>query len=248
MESLWEESRRPDFTEFTHKALGAAVARTLADKRVEPAITSAMMAAVEPEGNTAELEGLAARVKSPGSMARKIKDKSMYTGRSEADVAASLKDTIRYTVRARDRNDLVETARRVADRLVAQGYEFEEVESFYAEDAPYKGLHATVRDRKSGTRVEVQFHSEESLEVKEGPLGSGGMRHGGNHEDYEFYRSAENVRKHPWECSRAYDRCVERSRRLQEPAGLDELKTLGGCPVQQVGVTPVDELVWYVPE
>jgi len=222
--------------------LCAAVKRIERDKLVEPTITRDVMSSTE----KGELAGLASRVKSPKSMARKIRDKSAgredEPGSVQTQVADGLKDTIRYTDKVARPNELVGEARTVTNNLVTHGYRVVEAESFYADGAPYKGLHTTI-EAPDGTKFELQFHSAESLEVKEGPESSGGT--GGIHVFYEHYREAKN--RKDWRgqevCSACWDECVRQSGTVKTPVGMDGLTELGGCKVTQV---VAEKPWWYI--
>lgn len=217
----------------------AALLRCEQDKVAEPRITADVMACVA--AGEGELTGLGFRMKSPTSMARKIAARAK--GRIDdsgsplhAQIAASLTDTIRYTDKVRLPDQLVGEARAVTQNLRQRGYRIVDVESFYAEGAAYKGLHTTV-ETPEGLRIELQFHSQESLEVKEGPEGI--------HVFYEHYRQSWcwRDRRGVEVSSACWDECVRRSRRVRTPPGLEELDELGGCKVTHV---PPAKPQWYV--
>jgi len=222
--------------------LCAAVKRIERDKLIEPTITRDVMSST----GKGELAGLAFRVKSPKSMARRIKDKSAgwedEPGLVQIQVADGLKDTIRYTDKVVSPDDLVGEARTVTSNLAARGYKVVEAESFYADGAPYKGLHTTI-EAPDGTRFELQFHSAQSLEVKEGPESAGGT--GGIHVFYEYYRDKKNLKD--WKgkevCSACWDECVRQSSAVQTPADMDGLTDLGGCEVTRIAV---EKPSWYI--
>lgn len=217
----------------------AALLRCEQDKVAETQITTDVIACVT--AGEGELAGLGFRMKSPTSMARKIA--LTATGRIDksgsplhTQIAASLTDTIRYTDEVRSPDQLVGEARTVAQNLRQRGYRIVEAESFYAEGAVYKGLHTTV-ETPEGLRFELQFHSKESLEVKEGPEGI--------HVFYEHYRQSWcwRDRRGAEVSSACWDECVRRSRKVRMPPGMKELNELGGCEVKHI--TPMKPQ-WYI--
>jgi len=247
MGELWADADA-DEPKYGRPSICAAVKRLEQDKRVEPAITDAVIASTP--GGVGELAGLAARMKSPQSLARKIADKSASVdpfklaevGQTpQAMVAAETKDTIRYTVRVEDPGAVVSQARTVVSGLQSRGFKVVEAESFYSDGAPYKGLHTTIQ-APDGARFELQFHSRLSLEVKEGPESEGGT--GGIHKFYEFYRERNNRRtlRGREMASACYDECVRQSRSVPMPQGIEDLTSLGGTEVVKVGGVPD----WYI--
>lgn len=220
-------------------AVCAALLRCEQDKIAEPQITTDVMACVA--AGEGKLAGLGFRMKSPTSMARKIASKTKKRidksgSPLHAQIAASLTDTIRYTDEVHSPDQLVGEARTVTQNLRQRGYRIVEAESFYAEGAVYKGLHTTV-ETPEGLRFELQFHSKESLEVKEGPEGI--------HVFYEHYRQARfrRDRRGAEVSSACWDECVRRSRKVRMPPGVEKLDELGGCKVTHI--TPMKPQ-WYV--
>ena len=107
----------------------------------------------------AKLEGLQFRVKSPGSTYEKIYDREDSTSITE------MKDIIRYTfIFPWDR--LADKTIKVMDEMAAAGYQKIKVRNSWTEDSAYKGVNTSFR-APNGNIVEIQFHTPESLEVKE---------------------------------------------------------------------------------
>lgn len=174
---------------------------------VEPAVTAAFLAAVPPGSRAYQLDS---RVKSPASLARKIRDAEKKERRAPLD------DILRYTVLSRTPDDVVPAAEAAVAGLRRAGWRMSFAVNSYAEGSRYKGLHAGLID-PSGHRVEVQFHSVESVEAKEATTPA-----------YETERSATASGE---ERARARAYCVAISDRLAAPAGLAQLGTLGGVRV-----------------
>src|SRR5690242_14342910 len=129
----------------THQAL-----RLLAEAAaVEPARTAEFLAALPPEGTAYQLSR---RVKSPESLARKVRD---WTDRG---IRGPMDDILRYTVSVERPDQLVSAARHTVDQLNAQGWRVRYAMHSYTEGSRYKGIHANL-EMAGSPRIEVQFHS-----------------------------------------------------------------------------------------
>lgn len=130
----------------------------------EPAITAAVVAAVPEDCRT---DGLAFRVKSPASLARKIATKAEQRPDLGAhDVSATLTDFVRYTVVAPKPERLASCATETMGELRAKGWTEIEAEHMYVDENPYKGLHVISHHEASGQDVEIQFHTEQEIAIK----------------------------------------------------------------------------------
>jgi hypothetical protein len=154
---------------------------------------------------------LANRLKSPQSLARKI---LKLTG-TEFD-EKPLDDVVRYTLLTPEPDNLVPTAVNTSDSLTRRGWEMNGALHSYASGSRYKGLHLFLQTH--GERVEVQIHSRESIDVKERttPL-------------YVVERDSKQPREAR---NRAREAAIALSDRMRQPAGIDDLPTLGGVPVE----------------
>jgi hypothetical protein len=112
----------------------------------------------------ARLAGFQFRMKGEGSIARKIGD-AIKTGeaRSAKQAANDMADLNRYTMVWPD-SQYVQGVKNSLDSLVQQGYEVR-VKNYW-ERADYRGINVAVKDR-NGKEWELQFHTEESIKVKE---------------------------------------------------------------------------------
>jgi len=171
---------------------------------VEPEVTAQFLSAL-PSG-TAPYQ-LSRRVKSPESLARKIRDWQ------DANRPFPIDDLMRYTVLTETPDDLVAAARRTVDGLNDHGWRATYAMHSYTEGSRYKGIHALFK-RPGLARVEVQFHSVASAKVKEATT-----------RWYEIERSASAT---PDERTQARWQCVELSAALVQPPGIDGLTRLGG--------------------
>jgi hypothetical protein len=153
---------------------------------------------------------LAHRVKSPQSLARKIRK---FQDHRSPDFTPE--DLLRYTVVAPEPDDLVDTARSTLERVQKEGWAMHSAHHSYLDGSRYKGLHTFLRCHDE--LVELQFHSRESIDVKERttPL-------------YVVERD-NRLDKQVRDAARA--ECIALSETMRQPAGIDELDELGGVPV-----------------
>lgn len=132
---------------------------------------------------TGHLEGLQYRLKGEESLARKLVDKSASKGISIEEYAGKVTDVLRYTS-VSDKESLTNDFFVTEDNLGKNGYTVIEVTNTFAlKNVPYKGINTLVKD-KEGYVFELQFHTPQSLEVKEA-----------NHKLYEEARLAETSKE-----------------------------------------------------
>ncbi|MEA5456742.1 hypothetical protein SPF06_18620 [Sinomonas sp. JGH33] len=185
--------------------------------RREPEITKSLTA-LEEKGR--RLHGLEFRLKSPGSLARKIRARSrMLAGSSDSGlhgISARLSDVARYTVIA-GQGDVAETARDIQASLSASGAKLAEADHSFVEGSTYKGLHMVYES--DGLRFEVQVHTETSQSVKD-----------------RLHVLYEEARRLPPQDPRR--EVLERKMRTMSdtvgiPDGISALHELGGVPVER---------------
>ena len=169
------------------------------------------------------LHGAAFRLKSPGSLARKIVTKreavqSRGTKISSAETAATITDVTRYTALSAEHDQLVPTATATVTALTARGWTVIEAEQSYLPGNPYKGLHLLVR-HEDGQVAELQIQSIHSQQLKDRA-----------HQLYEISRDRERPlserRAAAQENKALYDD-------LPAPAGLDQVHEIGGVTVRE---------------
>jgi hypothetical protein len=174
----------------------------------EPRVTAEFLAALPSSGAPYHL---ASRIKSPHSLARKLRDAQ----RSGREIPPE--DLLRYTVVTEHPDSLVATTRQTIDRLSASEWQTTYAMHSYTEGSRYKGVHAYLAI-PSGGSVEVQFHSLAAVKVKEATTPY-----------YEIERSADATLS---QRSAARQECVRLSATLAAPFGIDNLKVLGGERVE----------------
>ncbi|RZT19802.1 hypothetical protein EV649_2941 [Kribbella sp. VKM Ac-2569] len=178
---------------------------------VEPRITNSMISAIGAEATPYHLEN---RLKSPQSLARKLVKFEDYYRRSNQVP----EDVLRYTAAVKHPDELTQAAIRTIDRLNDNEWQTESAHHSYVDGSRYKGLHAFLRAQ--GEKVELQVHSGESIEVKERttPL-------------YQIERDRDQP---PAARDAARRECIALSDQMTQPAGIEDLKELGGVSVDAI--------------
>ena len=167
-----------DTGKYGNDAVNAARRYRSRMTEAEPRITQTIIDLAEEYD--ARPEGLSFRVKSEESLSRKIVqevEEKRIAGQvlNVDDAAESMSDVIRYTYTI-DENNYANSARRIIGDLEDRGYTLR-VKNYWSEGNSYKGINVAMKD-PDGIPVELQFHTPESLRVKEGAL----------HEIYEKQR------------------------------------------------------------
>lgn len=175
------------------------------------------------EASGAQLHGTEFRIKSPGSLARKISTKmeaAEAKGKQTTpqETADGITDVTRYTVLSEEHDQIVPAARAAVADLEERGWHVIEAEQSYVSGNPYKGLHLLVR-HDDGQVAELQVQSARSQKLKDRA-----------HELYEISRDTSRPlserRKAVEENKALYDD-------LPAPAGLDTLDKLGTVVVSK---------------
>ena len=109
--------------------------------------------------NKAVLEGLEYRVKSPKSLYNKLYQ------RVEKSFFDSLADVVRYTI-ILDPEDYVEQIRSVITALSEKNWKIYALKNYWTNDGfPYNGVNTKFKNPRN-YRIEIQFHTKESFDVK----------------------------------------------------------------------------------
>lgn len=203
-------------------AVAGAAVNTLREARErEQAMTTDMLAAIPTEVRP---HGLAFRMKSPASLARKINTKMLEKQTPPDDTADRLTDLVRYTAVTESADRLTSTARHTIRSLTKTGWTMIEAEHSYVPGNPYKGVHVLMHS-PTGQTAELQFHTEQTQALKD--------RH---HADFEIARD-DDVSEQQRDA--AYRRMVAAWAQVDEPPTLP--RTLGGVPVQTKDYTRNDK-------
>ncbi|MEM5817462.1 MAG: minor capsid protein [Desulfitobacterium hafniense] len=177
----------------------------------EPEITKDLKAVAESTGT--ELVGLEYRLKSKESYLRKVAldSKDSFDSKIISDTISSTNDVIRYTYQA-SHDKLVSRYALVNEELAKKGYTLVKLKNTWPIKAdPYKGVNCTYKD-PNGQKFEVQFHTPESFELKNGEM----------HGLYEKWRLIKN--KADPEALKLAKRMSELSKSLKIPDGIEKLR------------------------
>lgn len=133
-------------------------------RKEEKIVTKDLMEAVG--HGSGHLSGLEYKIKGKDSLVRKLSDKSKEKGLSIEEYAKRITDALRYT-------NVSEPAKLVSDffeiqkPLEKKGYTFVEIaNTLKVKTSAYRGIN-TLMKTKDGYVFEFQFHTPQSLEVKE---------------------------------------------------------------------------------
>jgi hypothetical protein len=177
------------------KALRARIAK------LEPAMSEEMIGLANKHG--AKLDGFSHRLKAEKSLGRKIENE--YTsdefGGDIEKCANAMSDVVRYTIKTTNER-YTDTVENVLSELKAKGYEAR-VKNYWEEGQPYRGMNVALTS-PDGLKVELQFHTPQSLYVKEK-----------THKLYEDYRVEKNDAKR----RKLYDAMVRITDKLIPPWG-----------------------------
>ena len=142
-------------------------------KAVEPLITADMK--VIAQSANAQMAGLEYALKSKSSLARKIETEMLNAGIHADEAVADMKDVLRYTMLL-DADNFTQSYQKVVGELLARGYRMPIIKNTWRNGMMYKGINTNLV--KDGQVFELQFHTRESFDLKNGKL----------HELYEEWR------------------------------------------------------------
>lgn len=166
-----------EFVKATGKPIDYAGRHYKRAVKKEPTITNDVQAAANAAGS--ELSGLDFRLKTESSYTRKVGkeisdlqkkvDKAgiKYTV-TQQDAVSNMRDVVRYTSLSSKEN-LVNDYNTFMNAMSEKGYSVVRVKNTFKKDAPYKGINTIIHD-KNGFEFEVQFHTPQSFELKNGIL------------------------------------------------------------------------------
>ena len=175
----------------------------------EPAITEALKKIAE--ANKLKMEGLENRIKTKASYLRKINKKT----RGSTDpkiikgITESAHDTIRYTYMG-EPEKLVDNFETVSRELRDQGYTLIDINNTWLDKKnPYNGLNTTFA-APNGQKFEIQFHTPESLRVKE--------------EMHKLYEEQRLETTPPQRKVELMQQMADMAEGMQAPAGIEKIK------------------------
>ena len=172
--------------------------------RVEPKITKDMQRIA---GNNT-LAGLEFRKKTVDSLTRKIITDSQTENISLAEAASKINDALRYTT-ILNVDTFAKDYLSMKQRLIKEGFEIVKVKNTWLTDGPYKGVNTVLK--KYGINFEMQYHTQESFDLKNGPL----------HELYEKRRLPSTTKAEKYKLD---NEMLELSKSLKVPKNIERVK------------------------
>ena len=172
--------------------------------KIEPKITSDMQRIAGKN----ELAGLEFRKKTSESLARKITTDSQIENISLSKAASKINDTLRYTT-IFDPDAFEKEYQGMTQRLIEGGYKIVKVKNTWLMNGPYKGVNTVLE--KDGINFEMQYHTQESFDLKNGPL----------HELYEKYRDASTSDQ---ERMKLFKKMLDLNKGLNIPKNIERVK------------------------
>lgn len=168
-------------------------------KSVEPKITSDLKIVMS--NSNSRLVGLDYKIKSLSSLSRKLDN--------EPD--ANMRDIVRYTALLKPDN-MVSKYAEIMENIGQKGYNISEVKNYWLDpNNPYNGINTNIKTPE-GYEFELQFHTKESFDLKDGPL----------HELYEKQRVLDKFNDFE-----AYEKLnldmYNLSRNLKRPNRIEEI-------------------------
>lgn len=149
-------------SKVANAASRAAAAILARSKAAEPQVTNDLRTVIKSEGGA--MVGLAHRVKGLKSLTRKIHDKALSRGQTIEESANRISDALRYTAAFHSKNYTAGVKSTIAS-LEKKGYKILEKETHWKRGDAYNGVHV-IAQHPNGTKVEIQFHTTESLKAK----------------------------------------------------------------------------------
>lgn len=134
--------------------------------KIEPEITKFLKDVSNSENS--ELFGLDYRIKTKESLIRKIISDSKEKGITAKETTNQINDILRYTM-INDDESFTYKYFRIVEKMKEKGYNVIRVKNTFVDGVTYKGINTLVKS-KSGDIFELQFHTPESIKVKENEL------------------------------------------------------------------------------
>ena len=171
------DPEKPPATGLSDDVIAAAQRIRAEAVAAEPEVTRDMIDLANAHGG--KMEGLDFRLKSEQSLARKIADRVASSGNDAWSEAQKLSDVTRYTMTF-PTGIYSESVLKTKADLEQQGYQLR-VKNYWQQGDPYQGINVALT-APTGQKIELQFHTPESLAVKEGDL----------HKLYEIFRESQD--------------------------------------------------------
>jgi hypothetical protein len=234
LEKEWNEDNveRDEMGRFASSGSGGTVtvmnSRALASpivsraEKIEPKLTNDLQQAAKIAGG--QLAGLQFRLKSEGSLMRKIQSDAQdkYPGDPKGleKAAKEISDANRYTMVA-PQDSYTEMVQNALSHMSDLGYDVDRTKNYWVEGNNYKGINVAMVSGE-GDRVELQFHTPESLNLKESV----------QHPLYEAYREIEDSGSA--EAQALNNQMISNASSLVTPPGVESIGTMKVMKTKEV--------------
>ncbi|HDR0635833.1 TPA: minor capsid protein [Pasteurella multocida] len=173
---------------------------------LEPKFTNDMLSIVKQSNGY--LDGLDYRLKSIDSIKRKVRTDIIRTGLTEEKSLSKITDIVRYTA-IFEGNNFTQNYFRMRELLTEKGYNTIKVKNTWRKGAVYKGVNTILE--KDGVKFEMQYHTKQSFELKNGKL-------------HELYEQARVVNISPEELKRLNEEMKNLSDQLETPVNIGKIR------------------------
>ena len=196
----WDEDDQEAYDKFSSEE------KSFYDNCVEtePEITEDVVESVTESGG--EMAGLEFRLKTPSSLYEKLYERP---DDDDAEIE-DMKDIIRYT-EIDDESELAENTQETLDDLKSEGYVVLKVKNTWTDEkSSYKGINTQLQS-EDGQMFELQFHTQESFDLKNGEM-------------HTLYEKARVLDPKSEEYLKLEDQMFELSEQLEVPDDIEKIK------------------------
>ena len=171
----------------------------------EPEITKFIKRITKNTGGT--LSGLENRLKTPESIYEKAHC------REENTEVKDISDLIRYT-EVYDSDNFSKAINENFKKIKRKGYEIVKVKNYWNKPYnPYNGVNTVIRTDK-GQNFEIQYHTQESLDIKE--------------ELHKIYEKCRKLNSNSKKAQKYIEEMFNLSKDIKIPSGIEKIKDKGG--------------------
>lgn len=173
---------------------------------LEPKFTNDMLSAAKQSNGY--LDGLDFRLKSIDSITRKVQTDIVGTGVTEWESLSKITDIVRYTT-IFESGKFTQNYFQMREILAEKGYNVIKVKNTWRKGAAYKGVNTILE--KDGVKFEMQYHTKQSFELKNGKL-------------HELYEKARILNISDEELKKLNEEMKNLSAQLETPIDIGRIK------------------------
>lgn len=159
--------------------------------------------------NDSELANLQYRFKSVESLARKIESDAIEKEISFEEAADLITDKLRYTIVSKN-DQFTDNYFKTVNKLKKKGYKVIRIKNTFKDGATYKGVNTLVKNN-NGVIFELQYHTNESLQLKENEL-------------HKLYEKQRLLPKSSKEYNDLKKEMINISSRIKNPKGVESIE------------------------